>query len=374
MAGRGATRVASRPDTVVRTATLVHLGRASARGEVQRVAGWRAALAAGGWDVDEIALSALSRPSPGDLVGRFRTFAGANAVFESVSWSWNDLRRRLSERKVDLVIVVSARAWSPEIAHFAPAVVLDLVDPLSVNYSQRAHVASGLRRVALRSLAGQHRRVERRLPALPDNVVVVCAGRGDAALLGATWLPVFLTAMPAVVHPAGADHDAVFIGSLRYEPNIDALHVLADTWPTNRRLLVAGADPSDDLASLIRKAGWTLLANFERVDDVLARAHLAVAPLRIATGLQIKVLDAASRGVPQLVSTSAGAGFEPGFVEAVEPAQLAALAVQQLHDLDALRAQAAARRETVRDRFLPTAMARQLDELLATNPTALLAN
>jgi glycosyltransferase involved in cell wall biosynthesis len=341
---------------------------------VQRVAGWRATLAAGGWDVEEIALSALGHPSPVDLARRLGTLAGADAVFESVSWSWNGLRQHLGERKADLIVVVSVRAWSPDIADFASAVVLDLVDPLSVNYSQRARVASGLRRVALRSFAGQHRRVERRLPSLPDNVFVVCAGRGDAASLGATWLPVFLTDMPAPVDTTRADHDAVFIGSLRYEPNIDALHVLADTWPNDRRLLVAGADPSDDVAALIRKAGWTLLANFDSVDQILAGAHLAVAPLRIATGLQIKVLDAAARGVPQLVSTSAAAGFEPGFVETVEPEQLAALAVRQLDDLDALRAQAAARREMVRDHFLPTAMANQLDELLAISPVALLAN
>jgi glycosyltransferase involved in cell wall biosynthesis len=366
--------LASRPDLVVKSALLIHLGRASARGEVQRVAGWRAALAAGGWEVDEIPLAEVRRPSPADLVRRIGSLAEAGAVVESATWSWRDLHRRLADRRPDLIVVVSVRAWLPDIADHAPAVVLDIVDPLSTNYAQRAHVATGLRRVALRSFAGQHRRVEQALPQLQNNVLVVCAGRTDAVSLGVTWLPVFLTHAPALVTTSAADHDAVFVGSLRYEPNIDALHVLADTWPADRRLLVAGADPSDDLADLIKRAGWTLVANFATVDDVLSRARLAIAPLRIATGLQIKVLDAAARGMPQLVSTSAAAGFEPGFVEAVQPMQLAAHAIRQLDDLDELRRQATRRRDVVLDRFLPAAMATQLTDLLATRLPDLLAN
>jgi Glycosyl transferases group 1 len=340
---------------------IIHLGRPSARGEVQRVAGWRAVLVAGGWNVDEVSLAECTDWRP---VSRIGGFVRGDAAIESATWSANCLRRRLAEIRPELIVVVSVRAWLPDLSLSRTPIVLDLVDRLSENYRQRAHVASGARRVALGALAHQHRRIEQRLGSLPPTVHLVCAGFGEGLSLGATWLPIFLTEMPAPVDLSRADHDAAFVGSLRYEPNIDALRLLAETWPQNRRLLVAGADPPDEVVRIARLHRWTLLPNFSCIEDILERSHMTIAPLRIGTGLQIKVLEAAARGVPQIVSSVAASGFEPGFVTATEPLQIVTEVVAALNDRSAVQQQASDSRSAVAERYLPSPLADRLAMLL----------
>jgi polysaccharide biosynthesis protein PslH len=330
------------------------------------VAGWRAVLAAGGWSIDEISLASEPRPRPCDLVLRVAGFARGNAALESVTWSACDLRNRLAAGSYDIVVVVSVRAWLPDMAESTVPVVLDLVDQLSENYRQRAQVASGARRAALSALGHQHARIERRLSTLPSSIHLVCAGYGEAAKLGATWLPIFLTHLPERAANNAPDHDCAFIGSLRYEPNLDGLRLLAESWPTNRRLLVAGANPPPEVLKITTLKGWTLVADFDDVGAVLARTRLTVAPLRIATGLQIKVLEAAARAMPQVVTTVAGAGFEPDFIETVEPERFVSNVLERLDDPEGLAREAVARRQTVADRYLPATMARRLDELIAS--------
>jgi Glycosyl transferases group 1 len=351
-------------------ALLVHLGRPSARGEVQRVAGWRSVLRTGGWTVSEISLASEVPPRPDDVVSRTGSYARGHAAIESVTWSARGLRRRIAAAKADLIVVVSVRAWLPEIADGPTPVVLDLVDRLSDNYRQRAQVATGVRRAALSTLAHQHARIERSLALLPAHVHVVCAGHAEAAGLGATWLPIFLTTMPTAVDTRHADHDAAFVGSLRYEPNIDALRLLAQSWPSDCSLLVAGADPPPEVVELAGRHGWTLMPDFANVEDVLSRARLTVAPLRIATGLQIKVLDAAARGMPQVVSAAAAAGFEPGFVDATPAEHVVETALRLLDDPSSLIPRAAERRTAVADSYLPSALAARLDELLTAELSA----
>ena len=49
---------------------------------------------------------------------------------------------------------------------------------------------------------------------------------------------------------------------------------------------------------------------------------IAVVPLRVASGVRMKILEAWARGVPVVATPAAGAGLEPaGWVSALDPAQ-----------------------------------------------------
>jgi glycosyltransferase involved in cell wall biosynthesis len=300
-----------------RTAVIVELGRSASMGGVRRAASWNTMLLGAGFEVERVKLTELPSPSPFDLLSALPSIACWDSVPESIIWPRRPVVERLRDLDPDLVVFVTLRCWDPHLATGRWGNVVDLVDPLSTNYRVRTAVASGHRRVLMSMLAGAHRRAETRL-ARDHDLTVVTAGYNDAASLGVAWVPIMATA-PSRWVASDPDHDLGFVGNLAYEPNRDALHLLSDRWPAlvrrrpSLRLLVAGANPDDEMFAMAEQHGWTMLGRFDDPADVYCRMRIAVSPLRIATGIQIKVLDAASHGVAQIASSAALAGFAPGF-------------------------------------------------------------
>lgn len=113
----------------------------------------------------------------------------------------------------------------------------------------------------------------------------------------------------------------VFTGAMDYWPNIDAVEWFADAiYASVRRRLpaarfyIVGARPAARLERLQRLGGITVTGGVPDVRPYLAHAALAVAPLRIARGIQNKVLEAMAMAKPVVVSPHAAAGIvaEPG--------------------------------------------------------------
>lgn len=302
-----------------RLVAIVHLGRSPGKGGGRRrVESWTDIFGAAGAETVVVSLlgqSPVGLPNavPRDLLDLVR----GRVVPEVAAWSLRSVRRELQRINPDVIVLNAARAYRPGMADLAPTVVLDFIDRLSVSYEQRAAtVASPLRRVGYRALAPFHRRFEE--SSATSGLVKVAAGWEDASALGATWVPI--TCRPnQSIDTSAADHDMVFIGTLSYPPNLEALERLSRLWPSliakrpTTSLLVAGASPPPRALELVRRHGWTLVADFAQVTDVLSRARLAVAPLVHSAGVQIKVLEAAAHGLPQVVTPPALAGFRPGF-------------------------------------------------------------
>lgn len=101
----------------------------------------------------------------------------------------------------------------------------------------------------------------------------------------------------------------LFTGNMSYPPNVDAAHhFVEDILPLvshpNVNVILAGAEPKPSLKALasdrVTVTGW--------VDDIAAEyrgATLFVAPLRIGTGLQNKVLEAMATELPCVLSPHA---------------------------------------------------------------------
>ena len=106
-----------------------------------------------------------------------------------------------------------------------------------------------------------------------------------------------------------------FIGNMAYAPNVDAaVHLAQDILPLVKHpgatLLLAGASPSPAVRALagprIEVTGW-----LEDIRSAYARAVLFVAPLRLGTGQQNKILEAMASGVPCILSAQVRAGLHP---------------------------------------------------------------
>lgn len=112
------------------------------------------------------------------------------------------------------------------------------------------------------------------------------------------------------------DPVVVFTGAMDYVANDEAMDwMLRHVWPAVRhrrpdaRLLVVGRDPSRRLRSRDGRDGVTVTGWVDDVRPYLHAARVAVAPLRIARGVQNKVLEAMAAGVPTAISPAAARGL-----------------------------------------------------------------
>jgi hypothetical protein len=215
----------------------------------------------------------------------------------------------------DVVVATSARSWQPDVAPPGSLQVLDYVDVLSVSYLHRAGTeGSRVRRGGLRMLASRLDSVEAQTP---PGVLRTAAGFQDALSLGAQWLPNVVDVPPPM--STSPDVDLLFVGTLSYQPNVDALQRMSRVWPALRQrrptasFLVAGANPTPQVRSLVAQNGWELAPDFPSMKQVCARARVAVSPVRLSTGIQNKVLETAAHALPQVIDPSVVNGLGPGF-------------------------------------------------------------
>ena len=113
----------------------------------------------------------------------------------------------------------------------------------------------------------------------------------------------------------------VFTGAMDYWPNGDAVQwFVRHVWPALRQqfpqlqFYIVGSKPTPAVTALARVAGVTVTGKVPDIRPYLAGAALAVAPLRIARGVQNKVLEAMAMGKIVLATPQAleGIAAQPG--------------------------------------------------------------
>ncbi|TAN21956.1 MAG: glycosyltransferase [Acidobacteria bacterium] len=149
--------------------------------------------------------------------------------------------------------------------------------------------------------------------------------------------------------PASVDAEddlVVFQGALDWFPNRDAVQFfLAEVWPrilqarpTARFLIVGRNPPAAFLARHRRAPHVSFTGTVPETAPYLARAAVAVAPLRIGSGTRLKILEAAALGKPTVATPlgAEGLAFTPGteILLALEPAAFAAAVLHLLGSSD----------------------------------------
>ncbi len=135
----------------------------------------------------------------------------------------------------------------------------------------------------------------------------------------------------------------VFTGQMDYRPNIEAvLDFARDSLPAIRavrpdaRFAIVGRNPAPAVRALCGTAGVIVTGAVEDVRPWIAAADVVVAPLRIARGIQNKVLEAMAMARPVVASPQAAEGIdaEPGqdLLVAATPADEARLVLDLLDD------------------------------------------
>jgi sugar transferase (PEP-CTERM/EpsH1 system associated) len=173
-------------------------------------------------------------------------------------------------------------------------------------------------------------------------------------------------------YPA-ASQVVVFTGAMDYWPNIDAvLWFAAEVLPLLRARLpdclfaIVGSKPAPEVLALAGQANILVTGRVEDVRPYLAHAQVVVAPLRIARGIQNKVLEGMAMAKPVVATPQALEGIaavpEQEVRVAADAAGLAAAVLAARNDATS---GAAARRRVLNDFSWANNLAR-VDQLLET--------
>ena len=112
-------------------------------------------------------------------------------------------------------------------------------------------------------------------------------------------------------------HTLIFTGVMDYEPNVDGVvWFVRECWPEIRRrfaaaeFLIVGSRPNQQVQELATQPGIEVTGRVPETPPYFDRAAVAIAPLRLARGVQNKVLEAMSMALPVVGSPQATQGLD----------------------------------------------------------------
>jgi sugar transferase (PEP-CTERM/EpsH1 system associated) len=137
----------------------------------------------------------------------------------------------------------------------------------------------------------------------------------------------------------------IFIGTMNYHPNADAVQYFAEhIFPLIRQKCpqagfeIVGRCPPRSVMRLDRFEGIKVVGEVADARPYLLRADVSVAPMRIARGVQNKVLEAMAMGIPVVATAGAVQGIEVSDGQEVlignYPEEFAAQVIRLLSDAD----------------------------------------
>lgn len=271
------------------------------------------------------------------------------------------VERVLTEHRPDLTLCYSSGVAPLVLRHHELRRIMDFVDTDSDKWRQYAQTRRGLARAVYareaRKLSAFEHRVaaefdaslfvseaeaeffRRQVPSLADKI------RGIANGVDTTyWNP-----QGSYPDPYQSDERVVvFVGAMDYRANVHAATWFAhEVWPRIRAkqpracFYIVGTRPTKSVRLLERLDGVVVTGQVDDVRPYLKHAHAVAAPLRIARGIQNKVLEALAMGKPILATPEAWEGIvgfgNPCGCVSDSPEVMAAVAARCLETAEPLR-------------------------------------
>lgn len=212
----------------------------------------------------------------------------------------------------------------PLVARLPYRKVMDFQDALSMNTERRMEHSHGLWRSILHYEFKMLRSTEYNAFKIFDALTIISEADADAIphkrngdihiVRNGVDFDYF------VPQSLSKDNDIVFCGNMQYAPNIDAARYLVNdimplVWEKRpeARLVLAGATPT----SAVRRLAGPHVEVTGSVPDIrpyYAHSRLFIAPMRLGSGLQNKLLEAMAMGVPCVTTPIANEalGATPG--------------------------------------------------------------
>ncbi|NHJ84163.1 MAG: glycosyltransferase family 4 protein [Asgard group archaeon] len=134
----------------------------------------------------------------------------------------------------------------------------------------------------------------------------------------------------------------LFVGSLDWYPNIDAIEwFLDEIWPLlkNNYLYhfdIVGRDPSKKLIKKVNTfSNVTLHSNVPSIEEYYLSSDIVIIPIRTGSGINIKVLEALSYGIPIVMTTFAKRGYDGlNFIPSSDNSEIFAKNINHLTNIE----------------------------------------
>jgi len=299
---------------------------------------------------------------------------------------WRTVQGLLARERFDAIMVHCSSMGPYVAAHTGCRKVMDFGDADSEKWFEYARRARPPLSLGFRWEGARVRRWERELGRRFDACSVISAHERDV-LAGHVDKPIAVIPngvdleyfRPRPDAPPPHPRRIVFTGNMSYAPNVDAArHLAADVLPRLRRrvpeveLFIVGMDPSAAVRRLAESGSVVVTGRVDDVRPFLESAAVSVAPLRVARGLQNKVLEAMAMRVPVVASPAAARGIDavPGrdLVVADDPDAFAGAVADLMTDGARRERYAEAGRACVMANHSWDRLLGRLDDLLVAEP------
>jgi polysaccharide biosynthesis protein PslH len=265
-------------------------------------------------------------------------FAGIEALAKGVPVSLTSFGSRtmqdyvdatLASGKISHIFVFSGQMAQYVPADFAGRIVMDFVDVDSAKFESYAGEGSGFMRWINAREGNKLAAFEAEMAQRADASLFVSdaeaalfrkrSGAKNVSAVGNGIDTVFYDPAAKIkkLHPVFPDPLIVFTGQMDYRPNIEAVADFAhNALPqiraahTETTFAIVGRNPTQAVVDLSALPGVMVTGGVDDVRTWLNGADVVVAPLRIARGIQNKVLEAMAMARPVVASTAAAEGID----------------------------------------------------------------
>lgn len=204
--------------------------------------------------------------------------------------------------------------------------IMDLIDIDSYKWVQYAEKSSGLMRLIYQHEAYYLSQYEHRIAGAFEHLLVVSeqekaiflrglAADNIAAVSNGVDLEFFNPKYPRKRQTQRPT--LVFTGVMDYWPNVEGVRWFAEqVFPRiravipNTQFYIVGSRPTIEIQRLESTEGIVVTGFVEAVRDYLAIADVCIVPLRIARGIQNKILEAMAMGKPVVTTLQAFEGIK----------------------------------------------------------------
>ena len=231
------------------------------------------------------------------------------------AWYLKDKRflekaRRLT-KEADIVIIQALRM--SQYATEPSKTIIDVVDTPSLQIKRALRYDSLLWKAVWKTELPRILNYEKRLCKRFDNIIV--ASKDDRAALGKGAVLKNGIDIINIKRKEASENNIMFLGNMEYQPNIDAARYFAkEIFPLvkkevkDARFYIVGKNP----AKIKKFASKEIIITgfVHDVSEYFSRCKVFVAPMRLGSGIQNKVLEAMNNEIPVVMTKIVNEGIE----------------------------------------------------------------
>ncbi len=221
------------------------------------------------------------------------------------------LNKLLACEKFDLIHAFMLRL-APFCRNISTPVIMDLIDSMQLNFERSMDIARAPKKWILREELRRLTYFEKEICSQFARLIVV--SNEDKKYLSSQNVNVVPIGIDTELFVPGKapvhNPTIIFSGNMLYGPNIQAVKWFTENCffriqkeISNVSFVIAGNAPPLNIRKLGNNTGISVHGFVESMPDALIKASLAVAPMQSGSGMQFKILEAMSCGLPVVTNT-----------------------------------------------------------------------